>query len=472
MRSDVIAILAACVALLGSGHARSEPAPSVTGAGVTLPGSRPTTTPEYTLDRCLSLAERNYPKVHEARSKLDRMRAQLREAKTAPYSQFNLDGGMIVAPTVRGTNIYSPNTDDALTSNMSLAWRVGIEGVVPLWTFGKISNLRDAAEAQTRVGQHDIKKEQNEVKLSVREAFYGAQLARDARALVQSAIRRIDKHLGSLEKKVDEGDGDDIELLKLKMYRAELVARQVQAGTQERVALAALRFLVGVDRKKAFDIPDEPLERVSHTLGPLAHYLTAARLYRPEVNMARAGVVARRAQMRLERSKYFPDLGLALRAQWAQAPEITDQVNPFVRDPANFVRYGAGLVLRWKLDFLPQAARVAQARANLEQMRATERFALGGVAVEVERAFHEARGAKRRLEAFTEATQYAKRWLIKVQQGIDIGTFDDEDIVDPAKEYALKKFARMSAVFDYNMALAKLALATGWDSVASAAPRG
>ncbi|HEY6723658.1 MAG TPA: TolC family protein, partial [Polyangiaceae bacterium] len=62
---------------------------------------------------------------------------------------------------------------------------------------------------------------------------------------------------------------------------------------------------------------------------------------------------------------------------------------------------------------------------------------------------------------------YAKQWLIKVQQGIDVGVMDNEDIVDPAKEWALRRFSQMSATFDYNIAVAKLALATGWDAVTS-----
>ena len=51
------------------------------------------------------------------------------------------------------------------------------------------------------------------------------------------------------------------------------------------------------------------------------------------------------------------------------------------------------------------------------------------------------------------------------QQGIDVGVMDNEDIVDPAKEWALRRFSQMSATFDYNIAVAKLALATGWDAV-------
>ncbi|MEB2313758.1 MAG: TolC family protein [Sorangiineae bacterium] len=468
MRVKLPALLLAALVFGWPGLGVAEPAPEGQAARPGAPGApavavRPRS--EYTLARCLALAEQNYPKIHAARARLDYKRAQQFEARTAPFSEFSITGGVGLAPTVRGTNVYSPNTDVALTSNMALAWQVGIDGTVPLWTFGKISNLWDAASAQVAVGEHEVKKEANAVKLSVRQAFYGIQLARDTRILLRDAAERIDKYLGRLEKKVEEGDGDDIELLKLKMYRAEIDARDSEVTRQEAIALAGLRFLTGV--RGAFDIPDVPLRRNPHALAPLARYLQAARLFRPEINMARAGVVARQAQVEMERARYYPDLALGLNARWARAPEVTDQTNPYVLDSGNYLRYGAALVMRWKLDFLPQSARLAQAQAQLEETRATERYALGGVAVEVEQAFAEAEDAARRLDAYTRATGYARQWLIKVQQGIDVGTFEDEDIVDPAKEYALKRFAQMSATYDYDLAIAKLALATGWDSIAT-----
>ena len=100
---------------------------------------------------------------------------------------------------------------------------------------------------------------------------------------------------------------------------------------------------------------------------------------------------------------------------------------------------------------------------TLEEIRATERYALGGVGWEVEQAFRDAEDAERRLQAYSRATGWAKQWLVKVQQGIEVGTYEDQDIVDPAKEYALKRFSQMTATFDYNMAVAKLAQVTGWD---------
>jgi outer membrane protein TolC len=417
----------------------------------------------YSLKRCLELAARNYPKVHQAQARLAQRSARLFQAEVAPFSEFKVTGGLGAAPTVRGTSIYSPNTDVALTSNMALAWQVGIDGVIPLWTFGKIENAWDAAEADVRVGEHEVKKEKNDVQLSVRRAYYGMQMARDSLALVQEAEARIDKYLGRLERRVARGEGDEVDLLKIKMYRAELDARESEARREERIARASLKFLTGVQGD--FDIPDVPLQRAAHLLGPLPRYLAAARLFRPEINMARAGVVARRAQVRMERARFYPNLGLGMSFYWGRAPEVEDQRNPYIRDRANAFSYGAALVLDWKIDFLPTAARVAEAQARLEEMRATERLALGGVGVEVEQAFAQAQDAAVRLEAYTRATRYAKQWMIKVQQGIDVGTYQDEDIVTPAKEYAMKRFSQMSAIFDYNVALANLELVTGWDGM-------
>ncbi len=436
---------------------------ALNAAASSLPQAAAPTSRVLSLKRCLEMAALNYPKVAEARARLAQKRAQLDQAYSAPYSDFTMTGGVGPAPTVRGTAVYSPDTDKALTNTMGIAWQLGVSGAIPIWTFGKITNLWDAADAQVRVGEHEIKKEQNDVKLSVRRAYYGVQLARDALTLLNEAAGRIDTYLGRMQKKADAGDGDDVDLLKLKMYRAELDARQSEATRQQAIALSGLRFLTGGGSD--VDVSDTPLQRSSHRLGPLAHYLSAARLYRPEVNMARAGVLAREAQMRMERAKFFPDLALGLSFNYSAAPLVEDQRNPFVKDSANYLSYGAALVFRYKLDFLPQSARLAQANAQLEEQRATERYALGGVGTEVEQAFLEAEDAARRLDAYTRATGYAKQWLVQVQEGIDVGTYEDQDIVDPAKEYATKRFLQMNATFDYNVALAKLAQATGWDVV-------
>jgi outer membrane protein TolC len=459
------AVWSAGWALLGATLiARAEP------SGARPPDSSPETQPVpapavrpyhvYGLSRCLELMEQNFPKIQEARAKLSHKQAELWQAKTAPFSEFGLTSGVGPAPTVRGTSVYSPNTDQSLSSHMGLAWQFHFNGTVPLWTFGKIKHTQEAAQAQVKLGEHELEKEKNDARLLVRRLYYGIQLARDSRILLKEAAEQIDKHIASLASKVAEGEGDDIQLLKARMFRADLEAKDSEATRQERLAVSGLRSLTGVEG--AFDIPDQPLRKIEHTLKPLPVYLAAARLYRPEVNMARAGVKARSALVEVERARFYPDFGVSFFWEWVRAPEVQDQLNPFVYDRANFHYYGFGFGLRWKLDFLPQAAKLAQAKADLEQTRALERLALGAAGMEVEQAFEEAKDAERRLRAHGRAARYARQWLVKVQQGIDVGTYEEQDIVEPAKEYALRRFAVMSATMDYNVALAHLGQATGW----------
>ncbi|HEU4412339.1 MAG TPA: TolC family protein, partial [Polyangiaceae bacterium] len=418
----------------------------------------------YTLRQCLELADKNHPNILAAQARLRQMRAQLDEAHFAPYSEFTLTAGAGPAPTFRGGQIYTQDREVGLTSSVGMFWRAGVEGTIPIWTFGKITNLWRAAEAQVRVGEYEVRKQRNLVRQDVRKAYFGLQLSRDSQALIRDATERFDKAIASLEVRVEAGEADEVEVFRLKVARAEIAARSAEAEKFERIALAGLRFLTGVGAR--FDIPQRPLKPPKHKLGPLTNYLEAARAYRPEVNQARAGIAAREAQADLARAKMFPDLGLTLVGAYARAPEITDQLNPFVRDDANFFRYGFAFGVRWKLDFVPAAARVRASEAQLEENRQLYRYALGGSGVEVQTAYAQVIEARKKFEAYQESSKLARRWLLQVNQGLDLGTYEQRDLVEPSRQYALQRFNYLSATLDYNNAMSALALATGWDSLA------
>jgi outer membrane protein TolC len=441
---------------------------------ITAPGPRPAqpeaprTAPPirraaYDLSHALALSDRNHPNVAEARARLRYVRAQLDEAHTAPFSQFKMTGGFALAPEIMGSHVYSPNTDVSLTSSLGVAWQATIDGVLPLWTFGKIGHLWEAAEANVKVHEHGVELQRDLVRLEVRRAYYGLQLARDGKALLGDARKQLSDAETKLQEKIDLAEADPIDLLKLQTFAAELAVRESEADRYVSVALAGLRFFTGV---RDLDIPDAPLARPSHQLGPLDKYMAAARLYRPELAQAAAGLEARTALVGLAQSNLFPDVGLGMSVGVSAAPEIADQLNPFVQDPANYFRYGAALVFQWKLDLLPRAAQLRQAEAQLEEMRATQRYALGGVGAEVEIAYAEVQDWSRRLAAHEKAVQTARKWLIRAQQGVDVGTLEAKEILEPAKSYAMARFNVLQATMELDLAMAKLARATGWDAIA------
>jgi outer membrane protein TolC len=474
-RSAQAALLAATWLVIAPlGAQPSAPAPSqlaapaaaavaVDGAQKEPPAEQAPSKNELDLPRILALADRHHPQILESRAKLAMVRAQLDEAHWAPFSQFRATGGVALVPEIQGSHIYSPNTDVSLTSSLGMAWRVGVEGVLPLWTFGKIGHLWDAAAANVKVHEAAVEKERDLVRLEVRRAFYGLQLARDAKLLLVDVRKQLEAAERSLTEKVEAEEADPVDLLRLQTFSSELLVREAEADRFVQVALAGLRFFTGLPE---LDVLDLPLVAPSHELLGVERYLEAAVKHRPELAQARAGLMAREAQVRLAEASFYPDVGVGLSAGLSAAPEIDDQLNPFVNDPGNFFRYGAAIVFQWNLDFLPRAAKLRQAEAELSGMRALSSFATGGVEAEVRSAHAEVVDWQRRLAAYTKSVQYARRWLIRVQQGIDVGTVEDKELLEPAKAYAMGRFNVLNATMELDLALAKLARATGWDAIA------
>jgi outer membrane protein TolC len=304
------------------------------------------------------------------------------------------------------------------------------------------------------------------MRMDVRRAFYGLELARDAKFVVQDALERLDRGIDGVKQKIAKGDTSvsEVDRLRLEAYKLEVVSQSLQAPKGESYALGALRFMTGV--QTAFDVVDEPLRRPDRPLVDEAQYLEAARVLRPDVNMARAGIVARKALVAYNRAKLFPDFGLGLGADFLSTPSATPQQNVWANDPWNHFYYYFSLGLRWSLDLLPQAARAQQAESQLEETRALERAALGNAMYEVEKAYADAVEAKGREETWERAEHIAKQWISMVQDRIDLGTSDEKALLEPLRAYGSARVQHLTALMDYNLAMSNLATASGWDSAA------
>jgi multidrug efflux system outer membrane protein len=425
---------------------------------------------QYSLAECLALADRNFPNLWAARGRLAYAHAQLEEVRWTPWFQWTAQSTFGVAPALPGTvlypqaSVFSKNVTGF--DGLQPFFGFGISGIVPLYTFGKIDTYFDAAQANVRVSEWDMEKSRQQMRLDVRRAYYGLQLARDAMYLIGDAKGRIDKAIDGIKEKIAKGDPNvgDVDRLRLETYRQEIIAQSLQAPKGEAYGLAALRFMSGVQQN--FDIVDEPLKRPDRPLAPIVQYLEAARILRPDVNMARAGVIARKRMVDYNRAKLFPDFGMGLGADFQSTPSAVSQQNVYANDPFNHFSYYFAFGLKWSLDLLPQAARAQQAEAQLEETRALERLALGNAMFEVEKAYADAVEAKTREETWDKAEHETKEWISIAQDHIELGTWDERTLMEPLRAYASARVAHLTALMDYNVALSSLAQASGWDSAA------
>ncbi len=421
----------------------------------------------YSLDECLAMADKNAPQLSAARAQLAAVHAQLEEARWLPYFNWTMSVGGGILPPIVGTPFYTSSTASALTTQFNSGnqpfLRVDLSGSLPLYTFGKIEAGLDAAKAQVRVKEWDTEKVRLDLRRDVRKAYFGLMFARDAGYLAGEVKKKLEDAIAKVKAKLDKGDKsiDEVDKMRLDFAMDQLQARSGEVGKGETFALGSLRFLTGT--QSGFDIFDEPLKRPDRPLAPVVRYLTATRLYRPEVNMARAGISARKALVDLARARMFPDIGLAVGAGYGVAPSAVQQDNPWIGDSFNRFGVGAAVGLRWNLDLLPAAARARLAEAQLDEVRAQERAALGWTAVEVENAHATALEARNREETWARAEKRAKEWIANVETAIDLGTKDERHLFEPLQRYVDARFAHMQALMDLNLAMAELARVSGWE---------
>ena len=425
------------------GHA---PAPS---------GSDDEEIPTMDLQAFTHHAERSYPGLRAAEARIRAAHAQLDEAWVSPFFQGAVTAGFTLAPEAHGSPMFSPDAQVPITNPWQPVVGIAVEGLIPLWTFGKLGGLRDAARAGIRAAESDRARVRNQLLYDVRRAYFALQLSLDVQQMLAEGLPQIRGAVQHVEERLAEQDPDvtETDRYRLSAALAEVEGREAQARHLEMSSRAALRILTGV---RHFEVPECPLALVDVDLDPLDTYLAHALSDRPEIRMLEAATRAREASLDIVRAGFLPDIGLTYRFAISYAPGITDQTNPFIIDPANYTNIGAGLAMRWSLDLWGNAYRVDRESALLDDIHGRSDEARAGLELEVNDAYETVLEALRRAEAYDRGRRETRAWFISAAQGVEIGTAQLSDMVDAVRAYFTARYSHLQAIADADTALANL----------------
>jgi len=236
-------------------------------------------------------------------------------------------------------------------------------------------------------------------------------------------------------------------------------ARELQAKRLERISLSGVRLLAGIDENQ--EVADIPLAPFALAIKPLADYLDLAQRERSDMRMLDAAIAAQAAKVGIEQARYFPDFAITAQAGYAYSNVTADQHSAWINDPYNTSWIGAALVLDYPLDFAMDYTRVDEAQAVLRRLE-EQRDVLAQVAqTEVTDAYESVVEAAGRMEAWDRGRRAAKRWLISVLQSMTLGLSEASDLTDGLLAYFQNELNYLNAVYDLDVAWARLTLATG-----------
>jgi multidrug efflux system outer membrane protein len=456
VRAALFALLVAAPGAPAQAAATSSPAAE--------PGARP-----LKLRELQALARQHDPRAGQALAQLENALGKRDEARWAFFPTFDTTLGA-GGPTTEAKMIdpNGPPYGDNLTpgsihgpGSYGLRMLLQSSATLPLWTFGKLTAGRQAAEAGARAREALLSRVRDQSAYDVARAYWGWQTAHaglvsidSVRAKVRDARKEVQTLVAEESDQVSKSD-----LVRLD-YAAEEVEAQ-HAGTikNEALALVGLKLLVGCSPEEELPVARESLPPAPVT-PPLDALLSRAREKRPELRAAQENVRARAALVDLERGRLWPDFGLMGGFTWQQQTNASSPNSPFIPS-VNVLDAWVGLGFRGTFDFPQKLARLHQVEADLHEAEALLSGAESLLRLELQQATGDLNEAREKADRFERESKIAKQLVVAGTLAFDSGLGEAHELVLDTGLFARAEGERLSAFYGAQLAWAALERAVG-----------
>lgn len=393
-------------------------------------------------------------KLHEAQS-----------LKWLPSIDMKVIGGVIPDATVNPNNVNDYHSKD-FENDFSFAglgpfWRVQVEAVQPLFTFGKISNAIEAAQGGKNLAAQEKNKKLSEVKLMVKKAYYTLQLSNDSLAI----LKDVEQKLSEANEKVEElliknaDNVSEIDRLKIRVFTADVKNRKLDADRANRLSRSALAELAGLPSEWTLEESSLTAEKPNNLKKDAL--VQSALKTNPELAQLTQYAEMKEAEYRANRGNLFPTFFVAGNLEYAGAPGRTDISNPYLNDPFN--TFGVGVVLGLKQDLSIHRTlfKLDSLKAEVDRLQAQKLQLQTKVKLDAEKAFEEAFSALQAMQINEEGFRAARSWLTSSGLSFNLGTSETKDILESFAAYFKARVDLLRSVYNLNIALADLTNITG-----------
>ncbi len=420
-----------------------------------------------TLDEAIALAVRHSPQIKEEQFGVLVRHSQQAQADAARFAQLELTVVGGPSPRARGDQVSSP--DSKFNPDITGVFGMATFSIVqPLYAFGKINSLRQAATHGIAVSQAQVQQKATEVAMLVHEAYQGYLLATALENLAGEINQDLTKTTDKVRRQLAAGTAgvDNVDLFKLEAFQGELEKQLNDVRQGKALALAGLRTLTGLAADTPLTLADTVLEPRFRDLAEVEGYLQEARQLRPEFTQAREGVKAYEKLVQAAQADYYPVLFVGVFGSVAESTNRDGFRNPFVFDPLHDEAVAPVAGLRWKFDLGITAGKVDEAAAELGKVQQKHALAEQGIPFQVQQAYLELQQHRANIDATTKGSRSARQWLVAAASNFDLGVGEGKDVADAVVAYAKLRVGYLQAVYNYNIGLAKLDHRTGRDVAA------
>ena len=398
----------------------------------------------YDVDQAVALAQTQNPEIAIARKKVEAARGGVIEARSG------------YLPSVVSTGLLRQREHQSDSRLREEDYNASLRVVENLYTGGAVSSQLAIARLNLEIQQLELQAIANRVEMDVRIAFNELLLNRAKIRVREQSVGVMQEEMKTQQERFNAGIVGQLNVRRAEVALANEQPELIDAQTQLKNSYLRLGELFGTDSrttsdKAAFEVTGQLQYRPRHP--DLNECLARADTERPEIKAKEKAIEIEDRQADLDRSALRPQV------EAFSGYEVYNERDPNIGPEFNH-GYVVGLNARWHIfDGFATKGRLQATRARREAAVQALKSVRLSVASEVRSAFLDIQQADHILESETKNVQTADESLEIAKANLGAGLGTQLDILQAATDVTRTRTTRLGAIFQHNVALARLARA-------------
>ncbi len=413
-----------------------------------------------TLDQAIEIARQNNPGLKAADAQVEAAKAGTLKSLSAFLPRVTLTEtwsrtdnplmvfGIKINQESVGPADFDPAAINAPEPISNYTTRLSV--MQPVFNGGKGYLGRKQARIARESAVLDRNRARQEAEFNVIKAFYGVLLAKEYHAVAVQSLETSAANVKLAEARYRAGAVLQSDLLRAKVQYAEVKEMATRSENGVKLAAANLNFAMGVPQQSEYEVAGAlSSQGLRETMDALIGEALSLRpdLLSMGLNRTNAEVSVSQA-----RTGYVPTLNLMGQADWNSDALAGDDAKS----------WAVMAVFQWNLfDGLVTQSQVKEAAATAGRMRALETQAREAVQLQVRQAYYNLAASQERLSATASSVHEAEEGLRIVQKRYEVGMTTFVDVLGAESALIRARTNALQALYDNNIAVADLKLATG-----------
>jgi len=403
-----------------------------------------------TLEDCLKISREENLNVLRAREELERTKGVVKEGYSGAFPKIDATGSYtrIDESSIQEFEGIRFGSDEIYSASFGLTQK--------LYAGGKVGAGIRAAKLADSLSRTSLITTERQVDFEVKQAFYLALLTRDLIDVQVETVNLFSENLKNVEAKREEGQVSDYEVLRAKVALSNIQPDLIRARNNNRLALDNLKQILNLPLDNLIEVQGElGMEEMSFVLGRLVE---TAMANRSEIVEQEITIKLREQNLRLAKSGKKPEVSFT--GNYAGETQIFGE-----SDPSDLLwGWRAGIVFTMPLfDGFETKGRVIQRIAELKQSKIDLEATKKKIELDVRQAYFKFNEAVEVLESQRKNTEQAEESVRQSRVLADLGQVTQFDLRDAQLELRTARTNLESALYEYDVAIARLENAIGYN---------